>query len=398
MIKLLAKILIKNSKDISSERVRRAYGVLCGAVGIFFNILLFTGKFIAGSLSGSIAITSDAFNNLSDAGSSSVTLLGFRLAGQKPDLQHPFGHGRLEYISGLIVSMVIVVMGFELLVSSVKKLITPQIPEFSLLAVGVLAASICIKMYMAFYYHSYSKKLISPTLFAAMIDSLSDCVATSVVLITTLLTRFTGVNLDGIGGLLVAGFILYSGVRAIIETVNPLLGGPPSRELVKHITDVVLSHEQVTGIHDLIVHDYGPGRCMISLHAEVPEDGDLLALHDVVDNIEHDLRNELGCFAVIHMDPISKDNENVNQLREQVEEKLKTLGDGITTHDFRTVRGPTHTNVIFDAVIPYQVKITAKEAREKIAVLIKSIDKNLNAVVDIDRPYEADEKTNEAKG
>jgi len=251
---------------------------------------------------------------------------------------------------------------------------------------------------MALYYRSYSKKLGSPTLFAAMIDSLSDCVATSVVLITTLLTKFVGINLDGVGGMFVAGFILYTGVRAMIETVNPLLGGPPSRELVGHITDIVLSHDQVTGIHDLIVHDYGPGRCMISLHAEVPEDGDLLALHDVVDNIEHDLRDELGCLAVIHMDPISKDNENVNQLKERVEGKLKTLGDGITTHDFRIVRGPTHTNVIFDAVIPYQVKITAKEAREKIAVLIKSIDKNLNAVVDIDRPYEADENSDDAKG
>lgn len=395
MIKLLAKIFIKDSNDTSSERVRRAYGVLCGAVGIFFNILLFAGKFIAGTLSGSIAITSDAFNNLSDAGSSGVTLLGFRLAGQKPDLHHPFGHGRLEYISGLIVSMVIVVMGFELLLSSVKKLITPEPPEFSLLAVGVLVVSICVKMYMAFYYRSYSKKLGSPTLFAAMIDSLSDCVATSVVLITTLLTKFTGVNLDGIGGILVAGFILYSGVRAIIETVNPLLGGPPSRELVRHITDLVLSHEQVTGIHDLIVHDYGPGRCMISLHAEVPEDGDLLILHDLVDNIEHDLRDELGCFAVIHMDPTSCDNENVKKLRERIEEKLETLGEGITTHDFRIVRGPTHTNVIFDAVIPFDVKITAKEAHEKITVLVRSIDKNLNAVVDIDRPfaYETAEKS-----
>ncbi len=393
MIKLLAKIFIKDSQDTSSERVRRSYGVLCGAVGIFFNILLFAGKFIAGSISGSIAITSDAFNNLSDAGSSGVTLLGFRLAGQKPDHQHPFGHGRFEYISGLIVSMVIVVMGFELLMSSVKKLITPETPEFSLLAVGVLIISICVKMYMAFYYRSYSKKLNSSTLFAAMIDSLSDCIATSVVLITTLLTKFIDVNLDGIGGILVAGFILYSGVRAIIETVNPLLGGPPSRELVKHITDVVLSHQQVTGLHDLIVHDYGPGRCMISLHAEVPEEGDLLALHDVVDNIEHDLRNELGCFAVIHMDPISQDNENVTRLREQVEEKLKIMGEGITTHDFRIVRGPTHTNVIFDAVIPYELKINAKEAREKVTALVKTIDKNLNAVVDIDRPYACEESS-----
>ena len=387
MIKLLAKIFIKESQDTSSERVRRAYGVLCGAAGIFFNILLFAGKFIAGTIAGSIAITSDAFNNLSDAGSSGVTLLGFRLAGQKPDHQHPFGHGRFEYISGLIVSMVIVVMGFELLVSSVKKLITPETPEFSLLAVGILAASILVKLYMAFYNRQYSKQLGSPALFAAMIDSLSDCVATSVVLVTTLLTKFTGFNLDGIGGLLVSGFILYSGVRAIIETVNPLLGGPPSRELVKHITDIVLSHEQVIGIHDLIVHDYGPGRCMISLHAEVPEDGDFPALHDVVDNIEHDLRDELGCFAVIHMDPISRDNENVTRLREQVDEKLKTLGEGITIHDFRIVRGPTHTNVIFDAVIPYELKISTKEAHEKVAALVKSIDKNLNAVVDIDRPY-----------
>ncbi|HOP10158.1 MAG TPA: cation diffusion facilitator family transporter [Oscillospiraceae bacterium] len=396
MIKLLAKIFIKDSEDASSERVRRTYGVLCGAAGIFFNILLFAGKFIAGTMSGSIAITSDAFNNLSDAGSSGVTLLGFRLAGQKPDLQHPFGHGRFEYISGLIVSMVIVVMGFELLVSSVKKLITPETPEFSLLAIGILAASILIKLYMAFYNRRYSKMIHSPALFAAMIDSLSDCVATAVVLIATLITKFAGVNLDAIGGLLVSGFILYSGVRAGKETISPLLGEPPTRELVKHIIDLVLSHEQVTGVHDLIVHDYGPGRCMVSLHAEVPENGDMVTLHDVVDNIEHDLRNELGCLAVIHMDPISCDNENVNRLKEQIEEKLKTLGDGITTHDFRIVRGPTHTNVIFDAVIPFELNISMKEAREKITALVKSVDQNLNAVVDIDRPYayedEADKK------
>jgi cation diffusion facilitator family transporter len=338
-------------------------------------------------LAGSIAITSDAFNNLSDAGSSTVTLLGFKLAGQKPDHQHPFGHGRLEYISGLIVSMVIVVMGFQLMLDSVKKVITPETPEFSLLAVGVLVASICVKMYMAFYYRSYSKNLGSPTLFAAMIDSLSDCVATSVVLITTLLTKFVGINLDGIGGMLVAGFILYTGVRAIIETVNPLLGEPPSRELVEHIQDLVLSHEQVSDIHDLIVHDYGPGRRMITLHAEVPEDGDMLTLHDVIDNIEHDLRDELGCWAVIHMDPISSDDDDMNRLKKLIEEKLITMGDGITTHDFRMVRGPTHTNVIFDVMIPFEVKISIKDAREKITELVKSIDKNLNAVVDIDRPY-----------
>jgi len=393
MVKLLAKIFIKDGNDTSSERVRRAYGVLCGAVGIFFNILLFAGKFIAGTLSGSIAITSDAFNNLSDAGSSGVTLLGFKLAGQKPDPQHPFGHGRLEYVSGLIVAMVIVVMGFELGVSSVKKLIAPETPEFSVAALIILAVSILVKLYMAFYNRHYSKILNSPALFAAMSDSLSDCVATTVVLIATLLTKFTGVNLDGIGGLLVAGFILYSGVRAMIETVNPLLGEPPSRELVEHITDLVLSHEQVLGIHDLIVHDYGPGRRMISLHAEVPENGDMLALHDVIDNIEHDLRDELGCFAVIHMDPISCDNENINRLKAQVEEKLKTLDGGITIHDFRIVRGPTHTNVIFDAVIPFEMKISAKEAQEKIAGLVKSIDKNLNPVVDIDRPYAYEDET-----
>ncbi len=387
MIKLLAKIFIRDGKETSPERVRRAYGVICGAAGIFLNVLLFTGKLIAGTLSGSIAITSDAFNNLSDAGSSGVTMLGFRLAGQKPDLKHPFGHGRIEYISGLMVSMVIVVMGFELLISSVKKLTNPEPLEVSPLVIGILIVSILVKLYMAFYNRRYAKELGSPALFAAMTDSLSDCVATAVVLTTTLLTKFTGVNPDGVGGLLVAGFILYSGVRAILETVNPLLGEPPSRELVNHITDLVLSHEQVTGIHDLMIHDYGPGRCMISLHAEVPEDGDLLALHDVVDNIEHDLRNELGCLAVIHMDPITKNDENAIRLRAQVEEKLKALGEGVTTHDFRLVRGPTHTNVIFDAVIPYGIKINSKEAREKIEVLVKTIDKNLNAVVDIDRPY-----------
>ena len=285
MITLLARLLIKHQGDEGA--VRRAYGVLCGAVGICLNVLLFAGKFFAGLLSGSIAITADAFNNLSDAGSSFVTLLGFQLAGQKADAGHPFGHGRIEYLSGLVVSVLILLMGVELGKSSLDKILHPEAVEFSPLVVAILCASIAVKLYMFFYNRRLGKKLGSTAMEATALDSLSDSVATSAVLLATLVGHFTGLKIDGWCGLLVAAFILWSGISAAKETLDPLLGAPPTAELVERIRDLVLAHKTIIGIHDLIVHDYGPGRMMISLHAEVSASGDVLELHDEIDNVEN---------------------------------------------------------------------------------------------------------------
>ena len=307
MIEFLARVFIRHRDTLSPSALRQAYGQLCGAVGIGLNLLLFAGKLFAGTISGSIAITADAFNNLSDAGSSVVTLLGFRLAGRKPDPEHPFGHGRMEYISGLAVAGLILLMGVELGKSSLKKILSPEEIVSSPLVLAILAVSVAVKLYMFYYNRSIGKKIKSAAMSATATDSLSDAVSTTAVLITTLVGQFTGLNIDGWVGLLVALFILFSAYKAAKETLSPLLGQAPDPELVQEIRDIVLSNDTVLGVHDLVVHDYGPGRLMITLHAEVPAHGDIMAMHDVIDNIEKELMEKLHCHAVIHMDPIGTD-------------------------------------------------------------------------------------------
>lgn len=302
MITFLASLFIKDRRNYDSPAVRQAYGVLSGAVGIGLNILLFLGKWIAGTLSGSIAITADAFNNLSDAGSSIITLIGFRLSGQAPDPEHPFGHGRMEYISGLLVSVAILVMGFELIWSSFGKLRDPEPIESSALVLGILLASILVKVYMFYYNRSLSKKLDSAAMKATSVDSLSDTVATTLVLIATVISKYTGLILDGWFGILVGIFIVYTGGSTLKETIDLLIGQPPKKEFIDEIREIVLGHSLVYGVHDLIVHDYGPGRRMISLHAEVAVDGDIQDIHEQIDHIEHELQEKLNCSATIHMD------------------------------------------------------------------------------------------------
>lgn len=387
MISLLAKWFIRDREDLHSPAVRRAYGVLSGAVGIALNVLLFVGKLIAGALSGSIAITADAFNNLSDAGSSLITLIGFKMAGQKPDPEHPFGHGRIEYISGFIVAIAILLMGFELLASSVKKIAAPEPVLFSPLAVGILLVSILVKIYMCFYNRRIGARIDSAAMRATAIDSLSDTIATSVVLIAMLIAHWTNLQIDGWCGLLVALFILYSGLVAAKETIGPLLGQPPEKEYVEQIESYVLAHEGVVGIHDLIVHNYGPGRTMISLHVEVPANGNILELHDVIDNIEHGLRERMGCDTVIHMDPVVTDDETLKSLLETVRGFAADIDAVITIHDFRMVTGPTHTNLIFDAVVPYQFHLSDDEVRRRFTERVRTLEGNYFAVIDIDRFY-----------
>ena len=386
MVTLLGRLLIRQEGREEAE-IRKAYGILCGAVGIFFNVLLFAGKFFAGTLSGSIAITADAFNNLSDAGSSVVTLLGFQLAGQKPDTHHPFGHGRMEYLSGLVVSMLILLMGVELGKSSLEKILHPEEVDFSPLIVGILCVSIAVKLYMFLYHKRIGKKLGSTAMEATAMDSLSDCVATTAVLAATLVGHFTGLRIDGWCGILVACFILWSGIGAARDTLDPLLGTPPTAEFVGRIRDLVMAHKGIIGIHDLIVHDYGPGRVMISLHAEVSASENVLELHDEIDNVENELREKLGCEAVIHMDPIVTDDGITEETRERVADLIHCIDDDINIHDFRMVSGPTHTNLIFDAVVPFGFRLSDEEVERKIKTAVRALDGNYYAVVKVERSY-----------
>ena len=353
MITLLSRLFIKNYRDYHTPSVRTAYGILCGLVGIFLNILLFAFKLAAGILSGSVAVTADAFNNLSDAGSSVITLIGFKLAAEKPDKEHPFGHGRFEYISGLIVSLVIMLMGLELAKSSFEKILHPEAVDASLLTFIALAVSIAVKFYMSFYNRAIGHKIDSVSMKATAADSRSDVVSTSAVFLVTLFSSFSKLNLDGYCGLAVALFILYTGFSAARDTIGPLLGQPPKEEFVNEIKSIVMSHPEVKGIHDLVVHDYGPGRVMVSLHAEVDEHADFCKTHDVIDNIERYIAEKMGCSAVIHMDPVSVGDEETEELKRQLTEFThKTLSREMTLHDFRLVKGRTHTNVIFDIVVP----------------------------------------------
>lgn len=387
MIHFLAKHCIPHYEDTSDQAVRRRYGILCGFVGIGLNLLLFAGKLLAGIISGSIAVTADAVNNLSDAGSSVVTLLGFKLASQAPDRDHPFGHGRLEYVSGLVVSMVILLMGVELGKTSIEKILHPEPVDFSPLVVVILAVSILVKLYMALYNRSVGKKISSAAMSATAADSLSDCLATTAVLLGTLAGHFWNVQIDGWCGAAVAMFILWSGFGAARDTVNPLLGQPPSPEFVEQIRTLVRSRPEIIGIHDLIVHDYGPGRRILSLHAEVPASGDILELHDVVDGLERQLNEELGCLATIHMDPVVNDGGLTSETRERVAELVRVIDPGISIHDFRMVPGPTHTNLIFDAEVPFQCPLSDQEVRRRIQAAVQALDQGWFAVVEVEKSY-----------
>lgn len=384
MIKLLSRFFIKNRNDTNDPRVRSAYGMLCGIVGIFFNILLFAGKLIAGIISGAISVTADAFNNLSDAGSSLITLIGFRLAGQKPDNTHPFGHGRIEYISGLLVSIAVTLMGFELAISSIERIITPKETEYSLLTVIILAVSVAVKLYMAAYNRAIGKKINSDAVKVASVDSLCDSFSTLAVLICTLISHFTSLEVDAYCGLALSVIILIAGIRSAIETLQPLLGQAPDKEFTDKIIRIAKSSPAVLGIHDLIVHDYGPGRRMISLHAEVSDHADLIEAHDAIDNLEKELAHELGCDAVIHMDPIAADDEETKTAKTEAQKRVREIDERITIHDFRMVKGPTHTNIIFDAAVPFDIKESDDEIKEMIRKGILE-DMGKIAVVTVDR-------------
>jgi len=387
MVTLLAKHFIPDYENIKSPSVRHSYGMLCGIIGILLNILLFAGKFFAGIFSGSIAITADALNNLSDAGSSFITLAGFKLASQKPDPDHPYGHGRIEYLSGLFVSLLILLMAVELLKTSVDKILHPQNTLINPVVIAILAASILVKLYMSYYNQTVGKKIDSAALLATATDSRGDCISTLLVLVSALISLFAGVQVDGYCGLIVGIFILYSGFNAAKDTISPLLGQAPDKEFVEKIEQIVTSHDLILGIHDMMIHDYGPGRVVVSLHAEVPADGDLLEMHDLIDHIEHDLAQMCHCEAVIHMDPIAVNDPEVDSLKAKIGIILERIEPELKFHDFRMVKGPTHTNLIFDVLVPYRFPIADSDLIELIDSKVKELDPSYFIVVKIDHTY-----------
>lgn len=389
MVNALAKLFIKDYENVHSPAVRGAYGTLCSVLGIVLNVILFAGKFFAGTISKSVSITADAFNNLSDAGSSVITLIGFKLAGKKPDYDHPFGHGRMEYLSGLAVSVAILLMGWELATSSVDKILHPQAVEFSLISAAILVVSIATKLYMGAYNNAIGDKIGSAAMKATGADCMSDSVATGVVLVASLVGHFTNLVIDGWCGLLVSLFILRAGIEAAKDTIAPLLGQKPDEELVKEIYSIVMAHPEVSGVHDLVVHDYGPGRLMITLHAEVNSEENILYIHDVIDNIEVELKDSLNCAATIHMDPVSVSDEKINSLKRMIYERMVALfGEEVNIHDFRVVEGPTHTNVIFDIMVPFDFKYTDGKIMEMISEDVSKIEgTEYRSVVTVDHAY-----------
>lgn len=387
MTELLTAIFIRDKDNIKDARVRQAYGTLGGAVGICCNVLLFLIKMLAGLLTGAISIMADAFNNLSDAGSSIVTLIGFRMAGRPADPDHPFGHGRIEYLSGLFVAVAIILMGAELLQSAVDKILHPQMPSYTMTALVILVISILLKFWMSRFNRILGDRIDSEAMRATAADSLSDCISTGTVLLGAVFTYFTEKNIDGFVGLFVAAFVLWAGIHAVKETIQPLLGAAPDPELVEAVSSEVLKEDLVLGIHDMVVHDYGPGRRMISLHAEVPYNEDLLTIHDVIDNIEMRICREFQCEITIHMDPVVTDDREVNEAKEMVKEIVSSLDASWSIHDFRMVRGQTHTNLIFDVVVPVTALKEKGEIAAKIREKISQKDEKYFAVIQVEQAY-----------
>lgn len=387
MTKLLIRLFVKNSGEVQNPAVRERYGRLAGLVGIASNLCLFLLKIAVGSLSGSIAIVADAINNLSDCASSLITLAGFKLASMPADEQHPYGHARFEYISGLVVSFLIMAIGLEFLISSVRKIISPESVSFGAAVVVVLLTSIVVKLWQGLFNRKIGTAIGSDTLRATAADSINDVVATAAVLAGAVVGHLTGWHVDGWLGLGVAVFILISGVRLVIDTLNPLLGTAPDRELVEAIERRVKSYDLVLGVHDLIIHNYGPGRCFASVHVEVPASEDILVSHDVIDNIERDIAAGMGIELVVHLDPIVTDDPKLDRCRDAVAAIIQELDPQLNMHDFRMVKGSTHTNFIFDVVAPPRYRMTDVDLRGEIDRRVKALDANYYCVITVDRSY-----------
>lgn len=384
---MLYKLLIKDYKDTENPRVRTALGMFANVVGIFWNVLLCTAKIAVGTIFRSVAVTADGFNNLADAGSSVISLVGFKMSNRPADKDHPFGHARIEYVTALIISIVILALGFELIVTSVEKLVSGGSADTSVIMMAVLGASILIKAAMFFYYRRFAKKIGSSNLKAAAQDSLNDCVATAAVLVGTLISYFTDAELDGYFGAAVALFIIFSGAKLVKETVSPLLGETPPPELVISIIRKINSYNGVLGTHDLIVHDYGQRRIFCSVHVEVDAQADILESHEMLDKIEREFLERDKIQLVIHMDPIILNDERVNELREKTVQAVKSVNPDYKIHDFRVVWGERRKNLIFDVVVPADEKDGDDVIVAKIFDLLHGEDPTLYVVVNVDKNY-----------
>lgn len=388
MTELLLKLFIKDYKNVSNQKVRMKYGILSGCVGIVLNVVLCLMKFFVGSLTGSIAITADAVNNLSDAGSSAVTVFGFKMAGKPADKDHPFGHGRIEYITAMIVSFIILFMGAELAIQSVKKIRTPEDVRFSAVGAIIIAVSILGKLWLAFFNKKLGKRIDSPAMTAVVADSLSDIAATSVTLIALILSNFfPSLHIDGWLGILVACFVLKAGLDIFRDTLSSLIGTPPSKELVEEIKNKILSYDHISGIHDLIMHNYGPDHFFATVHVEIPSDIDVMVGHDIIDNIENDIKREMGIDLTIHYDPLVVNNERVEELRQMTEKIVKGISPDLSIHDFRVIDGPMHTNLIFDVVIPYVFSQSANDVISEITLKISEVNSSYFTVIKAEHSF-----------
>lgn len=387
MTNLLIRLFVKNKDDVQNPAVRNNYAMLSSTTGIVLNILLFVGKLVIGILSASVAIIADAFNNIGDAGSSVVTMIGFRFSGKHADKEHPMGHGRFEYISAFIVDFLIIFVGIELFKSSIEKIITPEATAIGTVTLVFLGVAIAVKGWLFFFYRKIAKRINSSAIRAASFDSISDVIATTLVFVSALLSRFAGLNIDGYAGILVAAFIFYTGVKAAKETIDLLLGGSPDKEILRKISDFVKDYPEVIGIHDVMVHDYGPGRQIISFHAEVSAKSDFSYVHDVIDNIERDFQKKYGYIVTIHLDPIVVDDEKVNEMYDFVKAAVKEVDETFSVHDFRMTYGGNHINLIFDLSIPVDSKTNDEDAAKAVEVKIRSVRPECNCVIKAEHPY-----------
>ena len=388
MVKILGKLFIKDYQNYDNPIVRTSYGKLSGVVGIISNLLLCIVKIVTGLLIGSFSYIADGINNLSDAGSSIVTLIGFRLASEPADADHPFGHQRIEYLTGLIVSFIIIAIGLILFKSSVESIINPgEAVKFSFVSCLILVISIVIKCLQSIFYRKVGKLIKSTAVMATSVDSLNDCISTGVVLIASIISLFTDLKLDGYMGCFVSIFIFISGYKLVKEATSPLIGEKPSKELVESIAEKVLSYPKVLGIHDLVIHSYGPGKIFATIHVEVDSEESIIVTHDIMDNIEQDFKNQMNINLVIHMDPIDTKDENTKELKDQAFRILQTIDPNLTFHDFRVVRGETHTNVLFDVVVPIRYNISDNELKKIISSEFKEYDSKINVVLEIDKNY-----------
>lgn len=385
MTNLLVRMFIKDYQNVQQPEVRGAYGTLAGIVGILCNLMLFAGKLVIGTISGSVSITADAVNNLSDASSSIMTLVGFRLAQKPEDAEHPYGHARIEYLTGLAVAALILVIGVQLAKSSFLKILHPEPVDFSLALVIVLVLSILVKLWMALFNRTLGKKIDSTSLIATAADSRNDVISTGAVLLAAVIAHFSGWNLDGYIGVLVALFILYSSVGIARETISPLLGEPADPELVHMVKHEVLhADERVLGVHDLMVHDYGPGQTFASIHVEIDRNQDVMEAHDMIDNIEREFLKKHRIHLTIHYDPVVMDDEEVRRMRRIVGEKLREIDERLSFHDFRMVAGPEHTNLIFDVVLPYALSGKEQDIQQLLEQRLQEPGKRYYTVITFD--------------